>query len=97
MRLAGAFKSALSPSCDEIRMGLKRWKWNAVNKAALLPSCEGDTGTLHAEQALLINHRIFTSSDLIKDRRITGYIIHGPGIYTAELTCHLPPSSSLHL
>lgn len=59
----------------------------------LLPSCEGDTGTLHAEQALLINHRIFTGSDLIRDRRITGYIIHGPGIYTAELTCHPPLSS----
>lgn len=34
----------------------------------MLPGCEGDTGTLHAEQALLINHRIFTSSDLIKGR-----------------------------
>lgn len=78
--------------CDEIRPGLKRWRWSEVNKTALLPSCEGDTGKLHAEQALLINHRIFTSSDLITDRRITGYIIHGPGIYTAELTCHLPLS-----
>lgn len=78
--------------CDEIRPGLKRWRWSGVNKAALLPSCEGDTGKLHAEQALLINHRIFTSSDLITDRGITGYIIHGPGIYTAELTCHLPLS-----
>lgn len=35
----------------------------------MLPGCEGDTGTLHAEQDLLINHRIFTSSDLIKGRR----------------------------
>lgn len=68
-----------------------------VNKAALLPNCEGDTATLHTEQALLINHRIFTGSDLIKDCGITGYIIHGPGIYTAELTCHLPLSSSLHI
>lgn len=40
-----------------------------VNKAAVLPRCEGDTGMLHTEQALLINHRIFTSSDLIKGRR----------------------------
>lgn len=68
----------------------------AVNKVAMLLSCEGDTGTLRAEQALLINHRIFTGSDLIKSHRITGYIIHGPGIYTAELTCHLPQSASLH-
>lgn len=44
-----------------------RWRWH-VNKAAVLPRCEGDTGPLHPEQALLINHRIFTSSDLIKDR-----------------------------
>lgn len=42
-----------------------------VNKAALLPRCEGDTGTLHTEQAHLINRRIFTSSDLIKGRRVS--------------------------
>lgn len=49
-----------------------------VNKAALLPRCEGDTGTLHTEQARLINRRIFTSSDLIKGRRISqAHAAHG--------------------
>lgn len=47
------------------------WRWH------------GDA--IHAEQALLINHGIFTSSHPIKGRPISGV-----GNYTAELTCHLP-------
>lgn len=52
----------------ELKEGCGRRR-RAVNKAAVLPRCEGDTGMLHTVQALLINHRIFTSSDLIKGRR----------------------------
>ena len=59
-------------------------------------SRRGSVGNIHAihrTSAPLINHRIFTGSDLIKDRRITGYIIHGPGIHPADLGCHRPLSS----
>lgn len=61
-----------------------------VNKAALLPRREGDTGTLHAEQARLINRRIFTSSDLIKGRRVSR-------AHTARGGANLPPASVLSL
>lgn len=60
-----------------------------VNKAALLPGCEGDTGTLHTEQAHLIDRRIFTSSDLIKGRRVS----HAHTQLAAGLTCRSPASS----
>lgn len=61
-----------------------------VNKAAPLPRCEGDTGTLHTEQARLINRRIFTSSDLIKGRR-------GSQAHAAHGGVNLSPAAVLSL